>query len=223
MRNWVVSALRPTLQQHLISDVLGRVPTRKKPRQPSVAHWCRVALDFHGVASRFPRPSLQAQVLGCFPHDGPAGSTDEPCAMKPPALELLPGTRLASTYFPPRYGPLQDGPHGPLHPGQIFLAYSRFSHLLRRNKTWDTSGLSARRLRDAVLIERIGAIHRDNYGVYGVRTMWHALDRDGIDIGREQTARLMRLAGVSGTGTGGSPITTRTPQQAGSAPGFGRA
>ncbi len=33
--------------------------------------------------------------------------------------------------------------------------------------------------RDAVLIERIGAIHRDNYGVYGVRTMWHALDRDG--------------------------------------------
>ena len=74
-------------------------------------------------------------------------------------------------------------------------------------------GLSARRLRDAVLIERIGAIHRDNYGVYGVRTMWHALDRDGIDIGREQTARLMRLAGVSGTGTGGSPITTRTPQR----------
>ena len=36
-------------------------------------------------------------------------------------------------------------------------------------------GLSARRLRDAVLIERIGAIHRDNYGVYGVRTMWLSL------------------------------------------------
>ncbi|WP_376768036.1 hypothetical protein, partial [Corynebacterium belfantii] len=27
--------------------------------------------------------------------------------------------------------------------------------------------------------------------------MWHALYRDGIDIGREQTARLMLLAGVS--------------------------
>ena len=52
-------------------------------------------------------------------------------------------------------------------------------------------------------------IHRDNYGVYGVRKMWHALRRDGIDIGREQTARLMRLAGVSGKGKGGSPITTR--------------
>ena len=84
-------------------------------------------------------------------------------------------------------------------------------------------GLSARRLRDAVLVERISAVHRDNYGVYGVRKMWHALHRDGMDIGREQTARLMRLAGVSGKGKGGSPITTRTPQHAGSAPGFGRA
>ena len=59
--------------------------------------------------------------------------------MKPPALELLPGTRLASTYFLPRCDLPRDGPHGPLHPGQIFLAYSRFSHLLKRNKTWDTS------------------------------------------------------------------------------------
>ena len=58
-------------------------------------------------------------------------------------------------------------------------------------------GLSARRLREAVLVEHIRTIHRDNYGVYGVRKMWHALRRDGIDIGREQTARLMRLADVS--------------------------
>ena len=60
-----------------------------------------------------------------------------------------------------------------------------------------------------VLVERSGAVHRDNYGVLGVRTMWHVLDREGIDIGREHATRLMRLAGVSGTGTGGSPITTR--------------
>ncbi|MCT1428992.1 IS3 family transposase [Corynebacterium sp. p3-SID1241] len=70
-------------------------------------------------------------------------------------------------------------------------------------------GLSARRLRDAELVERISAVHRDNYSVYGVRKMWHALRREGIDIGREQTARLMRLAGVSDKGKGGSPITTR--------------
>ena len=72
-------------------------------------------------------------------------------------------------------------------------------------------GVSARRLRDAVLVERIRTVHRDNYGVYGVRKMWHALRRDGIDIGREQTARLMRLAGVSGKGKGRSPLTTRKP------------
>ena len=123
----------------IISDVLGRVPTRKKLRQPLKVHWCRVALDFHGEASRFRRPDLQARVLGCFPHGGPVGSIDGLCAMTPPALGLLPGTRLASTYFPPRCGPLQDGPHDPSHPGQIFLAYSRFSHLLKRNKTWGTS------------------------------------------------------------------------------------
>ena len=81
-------------------------------------------------------------------------------------------------------------------------------------------GPSARRLRDAALVERISTVHRDNYGVYGVRKMWHALRREGIDIGREHTARLMRLAGVCGKNTGRSPITTRTPQRGGSAPGL---
>ena len=70
-------------------------------------------------------------------------------------------------------------------------------------------GPSARRLRDAVLVERISTVHRDNYSVYGVRKMWHALRREGIDIGREHTARLMRLAGVSGKNKGRSPVTTR--------------
>ncbi|MDK4228947.1 IS3 family transposase [Corynebacterium pseudodiphtheriticum] len=70
-------------------------------------------------------------------------------------------------------------------------------------------GLSARCLRDAVLVERISAVHRNNYGVYGVRKMWHALRREGINIGREHTARLMHLAGVSGKNKGRSPVTIR--------------
>ncbi|SPT75767.1 Uncharacterised protein [Arcanobacterium haemolyticum] len=53
----------------------------------------------------------------------------------------------------------------------------------------------------------MSAVHRDNYGVYGVRNMWHALCRDGIDIGYEQTTRLMHSAGVFGKDR--SPITTR--------------
>ncbi|MGX9681924.1 hypothetical protein [Corynebacterium propinquum] len=44
--------------------------------------------------------------------------------------------------------------------------------------------------------------------------MWHALRREGINIGREHTARPMRLAGVSGKGKGRSPTTTRSPQHA---------
>ena len=68
-------------------------------------------------------------------------------------------------------------------------------------------GLSARRLRDPVLVEHISTFHQANYGVYGVRKMWQALRREGIGIGREHTARLMRLAGVSGKGR--SPVITR--------------
>ncbi len=45
--------------------------------------------------------------------------------MKPPALGLLLGTRIASTYFPPRCGLPRGGLRGPLHPGQIFWACSK--------------------------------------------------------------------------------------------------
>lgn len=63
-------------------------------------------------------------------------------------------------------------------------------------------GMSARRLRDAALIEHIRHVQADNYGVYGVRKMWYALCRAGIAIGREQTARLIRPAGHSGKNKG---------------------
>ena len=42
--------------------------------------------------------------------------------------------------------------------------------------------------------------------------MRHALRREGIAIGREQTARLMRTTGLSGKGKGGAPVTTRKPK-----------
>ncbi|HCG3140692.1 TPA: IS3 family transposase [Corynebacterium striatum] len=49
-------------------------------------------------------------------------------------------------------------------------------------------------------MERIREVHAENCGVYGVRKMWRVLRRRGVDIGREHTARLMRSAGLSGTG-----------------------
>ncbi|HAT1213667.1 IS3 family transposase [Corynebacterium striatum] len=60
-------------------------------------------------------------------------------------------------------------------------------------------------------MEHIRDVHAENCGVYGVRKMWRVLRRQGVDIGREHTARLMRSAGLSGKGKGGAPITTRKP------------
>ena len=37
-----------------------------------------------------------------------------------------------------------------------------------------------------------------NYCVYGVRKLWKTARRAGIDIGRDQTGRLMRAAGIEG-------------------------
>ena len=59
-----------------------------------------------------------------------------------------------------------------------------------------------------MLIVEIRAIHAANYGIYGVRKMWHAMRRAGWDIGRDQTARLMRKAGVTGAVRGRKPTTT---------------
>ncbi len=57
---------------------------------------------------------------------------------------------------------------------------------------------SARQQSDEVRLEDVKRIHRENYGVYGVRKVWHALQREGIQIGRDQVARLMRRAGLRG-------------------------
>lgn len=68
---------------------------------------------------------------------------------------------------------------------------------------------SQRSLRDCELLPVMIDIHRENYGVYGVRKMWHAMERVGHDIGRGQVARLMKIAGLYGVIRGRKPITTR--------------
>lgn len=68
---------------------------------------------------------------------------------------------------------------------------------------------SSRTLRDGILVEELRRIHAENYSVYGVRKMHHAMRRAGWEIGRDQVARLMKLAGVEGVRRGRTPITTR--------------
>lgn len=67
---------------------------------------------------------------------------------------------------------------------------------------------SARCLRDDLLIGEIQRIHAANYGVYGIRKMWHAMHRAGWQVGRDQCARLMRKSGVTGAVRGRKPRTT---------------
>ena len=67
---------------------------------------------------------------------------------------------------------------------------------------------SARHVRDQLMTAEIERIHRVNYGVYGVRKIWHAMLREGWLIGRDQCARLMRAAGIAGVTRGGGPRVT---------------
>ena len=55
---------------------------------------------------------------------------------------------------------------------------------------------SARALSDALLRERIRQLHEANYRVYGVGKMHATLRRDGLDVGRDRVARLMRQLGL---------------------------
>lgn len=53
-------------------------------------------------------------------------------------------------------------------------------------------------LEEAYLVNALVDLHRANWGVYGIRKLWHAAQRDGHLIGRDQVGRLMEIAGITG-------------------------
>ena len=57
---------------------------------------------------------------------------------------------------------------------------------------------SARACRDGELISQLVVLWEDNYRVYGARKLWKAAHRAGLDLGRDQVARLMHVAGIEG-------------------------
>jgi putative transposase len=69
---------------------------------------------------------------------------------------------------------------------------------------------SARACRDAELIPQLITLWQDNYRVYGARKLWKAARRAGLDIGRDQVARLMRVAGIEGVRRTKHVRTTRS-------------
>lgn len=68
---------------------------------------------------------------------------------------------------------------------------------------------SARARRDEAFIPQLVELWEANYRVYGVRKLWKAARRAGIVIGRDQTARLMRAAGIEGARRSKRVRTTR--------------
>jgi putative transposase len=67
---------------------------------------------------------------------------------------------------------------------------------------------SARELRDARLKVEVKRVWDDNYQVYGAEKIWRQLAREGIGVGRDQVARLMRALGIRGVVRGGKRPTT---------------
>jgi putative transposase len=81
-----------------------------------------------------------------------------------------------------------------------------------------TRPVSARSVRDAELAPQLRALWEKNYSVYGRRKLTKAARRNGIDVGRDQVARLMRANGMRGASRSRKRFTTKADPAAVRAP-----
>jgi putative transposase len=58
--------------------------------------------------------------------------------------------------------------------------------------------VSAAALEEAYLANALYTLWAENWRVYGIRKLYHAARRAGIDVGRDQVGRLMKIAGIRG-------------------------
>jgi putative transposase len=77
---------------------------------------------------------------------------------------------------------------------------------------------SARAVGDAVLAPKVLQVWTDNYKVYGARKIWRQLHREGVRVGRDRVARLMRGLGIAGAVRGKTRRTTIADPTAARAP-----
>lgn len=73
---------------------------------------------------------------------------------------------------------------------------------------------SVRELRDQVMMPILLALWVTNRKLYGAHKLWKAARRAGHDIGRDQTARLMKRLDIEGVTRGRRVRTTRTDDKA---------
>ena len=67
---------------------------------------------------------------------------------------------------------------------------------------------SRRQVRDGELSEHIQRVYAANYGVYGARKVWLALNREGVAVARCTVERLMAELGLVGAVRGRARRTT---------------
>jgi putative transposase len=67
---------------------------------------------------------------------------------------------------------------------------------------------SARRLRDEELKVEMARVHQESFGVYGMEKICRQLNREGIRVGRDRVARLMRELNLEGVVRGKRKRTT---------------
>jgi putative transposase len=77
---------------------------------------------------------------------------------------------------------------------------------------------SARAERDAELRPKLRALWQRNYSVYGRRKLTKAARKAGLDVGRDQVARLMRAEGIRGASRSKRRFTTHSDPAALRAP-----
>jgi putative transposase len=82
------------------------------------------------------------------------------------------------------------------------------SYHARVTQRTDPATASARARRDADLRTEIRRVFEANFGVYGVRKIWHELGREGVSVARCTVARLMRQMELRGVIRGKAAKTT---------------
>ena len=86
----------------------------------------------------------------------------------------------------------------------ITIAPSTYYDVIKRMHVVTETGLREERLMLA-----IARVHHANYGVYGARKVWLALNREGIGVARCTVERLMKVLGLAGARRHRSIRTTR--------------
>jgi|SRR5690625_315422 len=94
---------------------------------------------------------------------------------------------------------------------QLPIAPSTYYEQKARER--DPQRLPDRHQRDAVLREEVTRVWNDSRGRYGARKVWRQLAREGFEVARCTTERLMRQMGLKGVSRGGHKKRTTIPDE----------